>query len=366
MTELRNAGCRVIAVCKPDSNVHRFLLARGVECRTLPNNRKISAASIRFVRNLVEHEYVDVVHVHFHKDIWIPSIALRRDHRRKLFLSIYMGVISKNDLLHRWIYGRVDGIFTSSEELNARLPALYPVPKEKVHLLPYGRSLETYRISQTRRDEIRAKLLVKPDGLLVGTMVRIDPGKGALDFARSILYLDRETARDINYVIVGEPTRKSVRRPGESPYERHCEEYLKHIEAFIHEHQLSDRLALAGFQEDLIGYLGAMDIFVFPSRDELYSLVVLDAMCMNLPVVAARAGGNLRQIRDGQNGLLYNVGDSKDLAEKVLQYAGDRELRRQHAAAGRAFVEERHSMSGAIRRLLSFYGSSKDMNRSFE
>ena len=115
------------------------------------------------------------------------------------------------------------------------------------------------------------------------------------------------------------------------------------------------KIFLAGFQSDLIGYLSAMDIFVFPSRDEMYSLVVLDAMCMGLPVVAARAGGNIRQIDDGTSGLLYEVGDSKDLAAKLTRYLQDPALRRQHGTAARKFVEERHSMKDTVKELLRFY-----------
>lgn len=358
MTELAASGCRIIAVCKPQSNIHRFLQEHGIECRSLPHNRKISYSSIRFVRKLLQEEHVDAVHVHLHRDIWIPSLAMRNDSRRKLFLSVYMGVISKNDILHRWIYERVDAIFTSSEQLNARLHVLYPVPQHKIHFIPYGRRIDKYELIRSTRAEIRSRLQVRDDELLVGTMVRIDPGKGALDFTRSILYLDQDLARNVKYVIVGEPTRKAVLRADESPFERHCEEYLEEINVFIHKHQLAERVRLAGFQDDLVGYLSAFDIFVFPSRDELYSLVVLDAMGMNLPVVAARAGGNVFQIMHGKNGLLYEVGNSEDLAVKLIQYVRNPALRKEHGAAGRRFVEQRHSMDETVQQLLSFYGDS--------
>ena len=270
-----------------------------------------------------------------------------------------MGVTNKNDIFHRWIYRRVNAIFSSSEELNSRLHTLYPVAKEKIHYLPYGRKLELYSVDQHRRRSIRSKLNVGEDEMLVGTMVRIDPGKGAMDFARSFLYLDKALQARVKYVIVGEPTRKSRAKANESPYEPPCEAYLQQLEAFITKEKLSDRIILAGFQEDLTGYLGAMDVFVFPSRDELYSLVVLDAMGMGLPVVAARAGGNLRQIEDGSNGLLYNVADSSDLADKLSTYIKNPELRKQHGQSARQFVEKTHSMNNTIHLLKNFYAMDR-------
>jgi hypothetical protein len=280
---------------------------------------------------------------------------MRNDTSRKLFLSIYMGVGKKNDPFHRWIYRRVDAIFTSSEELNDRLPLLYPVPKQKIHFLPYGREIEKYVTDPSRRRAIRASLGVGHDEILAGTMVRIDPGKGALDFARSILYLDKRVAQRVRYAVIGEPTRKAHPAAGESPYEPHSEEYLAAIEDLVKKESLEHKVLLPGFQADLVGTLSALDIFVFPSRDEMYSLVILDAMCMGLPIVAARAGGTLWQIEDGVNGLLYDVGDSADLAAKLARYIGDPDLRAQHGTAAKEFVRRRHSMQNTIRELLWWY-----------
>ena len=357
MVELQRAGCTVIAVCKPQSKIEQFLAAHGITCVHIPSYSKISFSSLKYVNNLLKTTHIGVVHVHFHKDIWISSMALRKDRRRKLFLSIYMGVFSKNDPLHRWIYRRVDAFFTSSRELNAILPRRYPISRERIHLLPYGRQLERYTTDCTKRNALRDRYHVHDDELLIGTMVRIDPGKGALDFARSFPYLDREIQSNVKYVIVGEPTRKGDRSRSESPYEPHCEAYLRDIESFIAKEHLGEKIILAGYQEDTVGYLGAMDMFVFPSRDELYSLVVLDAMAMQLPVVAARAGGNLEQIEDGISGSLYEVCNSSDLASNITRYVQLPGMRREHGAAARLFVERRHDMKRTIQQLLEFYNT---------
>jgi glycosyltransferase involved in cell wall biosynthesis len=356
--ELQHTGYTVLAICKRGSKIESFLREQGIETLQLPSDVVGSLQSVRFLRSLVRQRNVDVLHVHFHRDVWNASLALRGDRARKLFLSIYMGVSKKKDPLHRIIYARVDGIFTSSRALNERLPELYPVPVSKIHLLPYGRMLDLYAWNEKRRKEIRASLGVRPDELLVGTMVRIDPGKGVMDFARSFPYLESELQAKVKYLIVGEPTRKGHHRPNESPFEAHCETYLRAIEAYIRERDLREKMVLAGFQSNLIGYLSAMDVFVFPSRDEMYSLVVLDAMGMGLPVVAARAGGNLQQIEDETSGLLYDVADSADLARQLSRYLCSEELRKKHGAAARSFVEQHHDMKRTVARLLDFYTST--------
>jgi len=252
----------------------------------------------------------------------------------------------------------VNGLFSSSEDLNSRLHTLYPVPAGKIHFLPYGRRLEHYRRDDPSRIALRSELGVTEHQLLVGTMVRIDPGKCVMDFAKSFSYLDQDVRSRTKYIIIGEPTRKGRIRSNDSPYEPHCVAYLNELRSFIATNGLNDRIQLIGFQKDLVRYLNAMDVFVFPSRDELYSLVVLDAMCMGLPVVAARAGGNLRQVSDGLNGMLFTVGDSYELAEKVSMYVRDPALRQSHGSAGRRFVEQHHDMNATLRLLLGFYGAT--------
>jgi glycosyltransferase involved in cell wall biosynthesis len=356
IVELRSAGIGVIAICNQSSRAEAFLRARGVEVLHLPNGRPLSPASIFFVRRLVRARGIDVVHVHYHRDIWPASFALMGDSLRRLILSIYMGVPPKRDPLHRLIFRRVDAIITSSEELNSRLPDLYSVPQSRVRFVPYGRQLARYRRDEKSRARIRAEYGISPDELLVGTMVRIDPGKGVMDFAGSFPYIETNLRSAVVYMIVGEPTRKGEKGRVGSPFEEEGEEYLRELESFIAGGGLGKKVLLAGFQNDLIGYLNAMDVFVFPSRNELYSLVVLDAMGMELPVVAAAAGGNLAQIEDGVTGLLYRVADSRDLAAKLSRYLSDPALRREHGRAARTRVEESHDMTKTIGSLLDIYG----------
>ena len=355
MAELKKAGFESLAICRPKSRIEAFLKENGIRYTYLPNYSPVSLDSIRFIKSLILQHDIQVLHVHFHKDVWPASLALWGDAGRKLFLSIYMGVPKKKDILHRIIYSKVNAIITSSQELKDRLPSLYPVPASKIRLLPYGRRIEHYRRDELKRKAIRAKHGLQPDDVVVGTMVRIDPGKGAIDFARSFLYIENALAEKTKFVIVGEPTRRGRAKQGESPYEPACEEYLRQIEKFVAEKRLSGKILLAGYQNDLIGYLSAFDVFVFPSRDELYSLVVLDAMAMGLPVIAARSGGNLQQIKEGVSGLMYEVANSEDLAKKIELCLREPSLGKELGEKAKDFVRTVHSMDSTIRSLVEIY-----------
>lgn len=357
MVELKKAGCEVYAICKPDSKIEDFLRKNQIQYFCLPSYKKVNLASIRLIKSIVNEQGIDVVHVHFGRDLWPASLALIGNKEQKLFFSNYMGATKKKDILHRIIYSRINGIFTSSSRLAEQLKEMYPVPPSKIHLLPYGRRIECYQRDMAKRAQIRTMYAVKDNEVLVGTMVRIDPQKGPLDFVKSLIHIDEGLRNKVKFIVVGEPTRRGNAKPGESLYEPACEAYFQQIKDFIAKNELHDKVILAGFQSNLIAYLGAMDLFVFPSHNELYSLAVLDAMCIKLPVVAARAGGNLEQVTENMNGLFYEVGDSKELAEKLSLYLRQPELRKLHGEKARQFVIERHDMAKMITRLIEFYNN---------
>jgi glycosyltransferase involved in cell wall biosynthesis len=57
---------------------------------------------------------------------------------------------------------------------------------------------------------------------------------------------------------------------------------------------------------------------VFPSLCyEGLPMVILEAFCCGLPVIASRLGAMAEIIEDGRTGLLFTPGDAADLAAKV-------------------------------------------------
>jgi len=59
------------------------------------------------------------------------------------------------------------------------------------------------------------------------------------------------------------------------------------------------------------------DFFVFPSRDEGFPLVVVDAMSYGLPIITTRRDGMLDQVDDGKNGFLVPERNAKELALRM-------------------------------------------------
>ena len=66
---------------------------------------------------------------------------------------------------------------------------------------------------------------------------------------------------------------------------------------------------------------------ILPSHSEGFPNVVLEAMATHTPIIATSVGGLKEILIDGENAIIANVGDSKDLSKKILRCIKNRALR---------------------------------------
>jgi glycosyltransferase involved in cell wall biosynthesis len=86
------------------------------------------------------------------------------------------------------------------------------------------------------------------------------------------------------------------------------------LEGLIARHGLGDRVRLVGWRGDVSAFLATGDVFAFPSYQEGFPLVLLEAMAVGLPAVASAIPGPVEMIEDGVDGVLVPPGDPAALA----------------------------------------------------
>lgn len=102
------------------------------------------------------------------------------------------------------------------------------------------------------------------------------------------------------YIVGGEPT----------------EEYI----SFVRDHNLSN-VHFVGFKTklELAEYYCAADVFVLPTREDIWGLVINEAMAYGLPVITTdRCNAGLELIEDGKNGFIVPVDSSEKLVKAVI------------------------------------------------
>jgi glycosyltransferase involved in cell wall biosynthesis len=103
---------------------------------------------------------------------------------------------------------------------------------------------------------------------------------------------------------------------------------------------VSDRIRFLCGRTDVRAPLQEADIFVLPSRFEGFGLVLLEAMAMGLPVIAADVDGPAELLVDGSNGIKFKAGSAEDLADKIMSLAARTELAARMVKTAKDFVRE--------------------------
>lgn len=92
-------------------------------------------------------------------------------------------------------------------------------------------------------------------------------------------------------------------------------------------------------------FLGAADIFVFPSRREGFPNALMEALVAGLPVVASEIGGVTEIIVNDTVGILFQAGNAEDLAGKVVELLDDLVSAKERAMLSRIHMIENYSFT---------------------
>lgn len=118
---------------------------------------------------------------------------------------------------------------------------------------------------------------------------------------------------------------------------------------------VSDQCVFVGKQPNIVDYLCASDVLLLPSEQESFGLSALEAMAVQVPVIASRVGGIPEVVDDGENGFLSEVGDVDKMADDALHLLSDAKLRKEMGKRARAQSIERYSTHKVIPKYVEFY-----------
>lgn len=353
--KLIESGVKTALYCIPGSKIALEAQKLGIKIYPAYKQARISIKDIKNLRKIIKTENFQIVHSHTRQDVWLCSLTLLCQKEKKHIFSLYMSAPPKKDLIHKFIYSRINAITSSSEILNNRIKLNYPIAKENVHLLRYGRELSIYQKNQAERENIRNKLNISNQDIVITTMCRIDPGKGVKEFAESFLLLPEQIQNKVQFIIMGEPTLSHIDPSGHKVFEEQAEKLYLWLQEFIKKPEIKQRIHIIPFQTHFVPYLNASDIFVLGTYKETYSLSVLDAMAMELPVIGTNSGGTPEQVLNEQRGLLIEPRNAQAIANAITNYVTHPEKIIQHGQNAKNWIFTEHNWAQKVTQLLNLY-----------
>lgn len=235
-----------------------------------------------------------------------------------------------------------EAVISVSPDLHARSLACGVRP-ERCTLIENGIDVTQYTRRQ-RVAEAKRRLGLPSERIVLGAVGRLSPEKGFDILIRAVKGL-LECGLDVALVIAGDGD--------EEP----------RLRGLIAQLGIADRVQMLGFCTDPRSVYEALDVFVLSSLREGLPNVLLEAMALELPVVATRIAGIPRVIDDGYNGLLIPANDADALTQSLARLAGDVGLRGRLGRAAHHTVEGRYSFALRMRKIADLYDKLLDFER---
>jgi glycosyltransferase involved in cell wall biosynthesis len=194
------------------------------------------------------------------------------------------------------------------------------------------------RLSAEEAAELKRTLGIPAGRDVVGILGRLQPWKGQDRLIRAIAQL-RDRGHDLHCLVVGGTAY------GFSP------DYEGQLRALVAELDLGDRVTMTGQVDDPDSYVSLMDVLVNASDDEPFGIVLLEAMALGVPVVAAASAGPLEIVEPEATGVLVETPAPAALARGIDRLLVDPGWRETVAANARRRCMSRFSARGAADRL---------------
>lgn len=113
-------------------------------------------------------------------------------------------------------------------------------------------------------------------------------------------------------------------------------EYKHKLDSLIGELGLEDSVIFLGPRSgaDLEKEYSECAVFVLPSKNESFGIVLLEAMATGKSIVASNVGGIPEILENGKEGVLVKSGDTEELAKKIQILLSENEIRKKMGLAG--------------------------------
>jgi len=260
------------------------------------------------LRGYVRSHGIDIIHSHKYKTnlyAFLANLGLRK----KLVSTCHNWLGQSLAMrFYAWLDKRIlrnfDMVVGVSTEIVTELKK--HVPQDRIMRIGNGIDIRKYQKSGSR-DEARRQLQIG-SRRVIGFVGRLSPEKGIGYLLRAVHNLVKG-GQDVCLLIVGDG------------------EHAGRLKEEAQSLAIADRVIFTGNRSDTPRLYAAMDVFVLPSLQEAFPMVILEAMACGVPVVATRVGDVAEIMEHGRTGLLV---DPKDAT--ALQTAINEMLTNQDAA----------------------------------
>jgi glycosyltransferase involved in cell wall biosynthesis len=319
-------GHQAWLICNPDSQVHSKASELGTRLVTMPLRSRVDPLCSLRLWKFCRQNKIDLLKAYSSKDHWIclPLFLCGIPLSRARCIT---DPIDSQSRAFVFKHG-CSQIVADASVIKHQLVEEHGIDSAKIEVIGSAVDLEKFKPPRNRT-EFRREIGVGDDAPLIGNVGMIRPDKGQLELVKSVP-LVLEKYPDARFVIVGQGT--GILKRGIN------------VRNAIDRAGLGDKIIMAGYRWDTPNIYAACDMIVIASlRTEASPIVLREAFASGRPVIATKVGDIPEIVRDRENGLLIEPGNTQALASAILEFIFDPELAAHCAANGFRYATENFS-----------------------
>lgn len=306
-----------------------------------------SDAQVLFrLARLIRQEKFDLIHAHTSKPGFLARVASAGTGipciYRPACFSFHAGVPKwkanfyaiLERIAARWFTARILAV-SDDERILARR---YHVGSDS-QMVTIHTGIDLARFEeQADRNLVRDSLGIPNSVFLFGSVGRLSKQKAPFDFVNAAEQV-HQNYPDVHFVWVGDG------------------ELMTETQELVRSLKLEHVFHFARQRKDVSSILQSMDCFVLASHWEGFSLSVLEAMAVSLPVIISRVSGAAEAVWEGITGYIVPIGDTQALAAAMGRMVANPLQARSYGANGRQSLEQRFTMQRMVKEIEQLYES---------
>jgi len=237
--------------------------------------------------------------------------------------------------LEKWVYRRYPKVIGVSEDICRTLIDNGVAPSRTL-VVENGVDLPERTLTTDRKRQLRQQLGVPEDAFCVLNAGRLTRQKGQWTLVETAGQLSADQ-NAFHFLIAGEGKLRGL------------------LEQAIVSHGVEKQVALLGFRSDIQQLLEISDALVLPSLDEGMPMVLLEAVAMEVPVVATEVGDIPKLIIDGQSGTSIPKENPGAVADALRKLHSEPEFARALAREAHQMLVRKYSSEAMHRRYDAIY-----------
>jgi len=317
----------------------------------------------KYLYYLFEKEYFDVIHVH---DLKLVPTALKikekygckvvadlhenypaglrewnkSNNGLKAFLANNINSYERWIKIEKKVLTQVDKVIAVVEEMKNRLIAQHGIPEDKIIVVSNLEDIDFVKHAKVDEDILR-----KYEGKFVILYIGGFGMHRGIDTAiNGMKYINKD---DALLLLVGKGSKK-------------IENYFQSL---IKENKLENKVELVGWQpfDKVFTYQKLADICIVPHNsnehtDNTIPHKLYQYMMVGKPIIVSSCPPLARIVKEANSGLVFEAGNPKDFADKVMKIYEDKSLQKILGQNGHIYTFEKgHTWQEESKKLIKFY-----------